>query len=73
MISSAPWSLIYERGESRHSELSTGGRTPLYPFLEQRPVRTGGCVKGWLNFSDIAGEPEGAEYAVDGFTASWRF
>lgn len=73
-VSAGPWSLIYGGGESRHQEVSTGGPSPAWPTFDERALQSGSCVKGWLAFTDIEGEPEGVEYKLDsGFTASWKF
>lgn len=73
-VSAGPWSLIYGGGESRHQEVSTGGPDPAYPTLDERQVGPGECIKGWLAFTDIKGEPEGVAYDLSsGFAASWRF
>ena len=71
-VSTLPWSLIYEKGEARHGEAYTGIMEPEYPYLEDRPVSPGSCVKGWISFTDIAGKPEGIEYRNDVLTASWK-
>lgn len=74
-VTANPWSLIYDGGQSRHREISTGGPAPEYPSFDERKVRSGECVKGWLSFTDAPGDPEGVEYDLpqSGFTASWRF
>lgn len=73
-VTANPWSLIYDGGESRHREISTGGPAPEYPFFDERKVRSGECVKGWLSFTDAPGEPEGVAYDLPAsdFAASWR-
>lgn len=76
-VSRGPWSLGYDDFESLHNVDITGGGLPApeYPYLDDRQLAPGECVKGWINYTSVPGErADGIQYAPAGAEpVRWAF
>lgn len=71
-VSTVPWLLSYSGGEELSRDSVVGGGL-LEPAFAQGELAPGKCRKGWITYLR-AGNPDGAEYRIDGETsARWEW